>query len=277
MHITSEVTGRLIEIVRRAARDEILPRFRNLPVGGIDTKTSETDLVTIADRAAEARIGDEARQLIPGAQIVGEEAVGGDRSLLDRIGSAELCVIIDPIDGTWNYVKGLPLFGVMVAIVEERQTRFGLLYDPITDSWIQATAQKGARYQSHTGEKRILSVGNSGLPGTTGFIPLYLFSKETQQKLAPRLPMLDRASSLRCSCHEYWLLSEGAVDFGISGQLNPWDHAAGELIYREAGGFSAMMEDGSAYDASKTSGQLLVARNRHCWSKVRDLLEGAFS
>ena len=276
-HITSEISDRLIEIVRHVAKVEILPRFRNLPLGEIDTKSSVFDLVTIADKAAEESISEEVRKLLPGVHVVGEEAVANDRSLLDSIGSEDLCVLVDPIDGTWNYANGLPLFGVMLAVIEEGLSTFGILYDPVTDAWLQASAGKGARYRSGTGDSRPVKIDQDRQVGMTGFVPINVFANDIREKLARILPSFERADSIRCSCHEYWLLAEGAVEFGISGMLNPWDHAAGELIYREAGGFAAMIKDGSSYQASMTSGQLLLARNRASWMAVRDKFGDMFS
>ncbi len=134
----------LIAIVRQAAKQEIIPRYRRLSPDAIGTKSSESDLVTDADRGAEASIRRAVAKLMPGAAVIGEEAVAGDESLLDRIGSSDLAVIVDPVDGTWNFAKGLPLFGVIVAVVADGDTVFGLLYDPVMDDWVAAIKGQGA-------------------------------------------------------------------------------------------------------------------------------------
>ena len=268
MLLTESVVDGLIQAVRLAARTEIMPRFRNTTDDEIDTKSGPDDLVTIADRAAERVISEAAARLLPGALIIGEEAVDEDAGILGALPEASLAVIIDPIDGTWNYANGLPLFGVILAVVENGQTTFGLLYDPISDEWIRASSGKGTTYCSSSGAKRRLSIDRTGC-GTVGVVPLHLFPSATRRKLALRLAELDRAMSLRCSCFEYWLLAKGACDFAISGLMKPWDHAAGELVYREAGGFAAMLADGSRYLASRTTGHLLVARNPARWAALQ--------
>ena len=144
MPLTDDVMTGLIEAVRDAARREILPRFRNLSADQIDTKSGPDDLVTVADRAAEARLTAAAQKLLPGALVVGEEGVAEDPAILDRFAEAELAVVIDPVDGTFNFARGLAIFGVILAVTRHGQTVFGLLYDPVMDDWVQAHRGGGA-------------------------------------------------------------------------------------------------------------------------------------
>ena len=276
MPLTESAFDGLIQSVRLAARTEIMPRFRNTAGDEIDTKSGPDDLVTIADRAAERVISEAAARLLPGALVIGEEAVDEDAGILDALPEANLAVIIDPVDGTWNFANGLPLFGVILAVVENGRTTFGLLYDPMSDEWIRASSGEGAFYCSSGGAKRRISIDATGC-GTVGVVPLHLFPSATRRKLALRLAEFDRTMCLRCSCFEYWLLAKGACDFAISGLLKPWDHAAGELVYREAGGFAAMLADGSRYRASRTTGQLLVARNPARWAALQEVFDALAS
>ena len=209
MPLTESAFDGLIQAVRIAARIEIMPRFRNTAGDEIDTKSGPDDLVTIADRAAERIISEAAARLLPGALIVGEEAVDEDAGTFDALPDASLAVIIDPVDGTWNFANGLPLFGVILTVVENGRTTFGLLYDPISDEWIRASSGEGAFHCSSGGAKRRISIDPTGC-GTVGVVPLHLFPSATRRKLALRLAEFDRTMSLRCSCFEYWLLAEGA-------------------------------------------------------------------
>lgn len=271
MTISKRTGEELVQILRDTAREEILPRYRRLSADSIRSKTTPTDLVTIADQRAEALIHKRVLDLMRGAEVVGEEAVSEDETLLKRIGEAETVVIVDPIDGTWNYAKGLPLFGVILAVVELGRTTFGVLYDPVMDDWIFAHDGQGAYYKSGDGRANRIGVRQAGdLQGMTGFLPLFLFSEKEQRVLASKLHEFDRVLSLRCSCHEYRLLAEGSADFGLSGMLKPWDHAAGELIYREAGGYAAMLDDGARYSPTMTAGQLLLAPDQKSWNALRE-------
>ena len=276
MTISTEIGAKLVQILRDTAREEILPCYRHLPASEIRSKSTPTDLVTTADRRAEARICEGVMDIMPNAEVIGEEAVAAEASLLKRIGRAEIAVIVDPLDGTWNFAMGLPLFGVMLAVVEQGRTTFGVLYDPVRDDWISAHLGRGAGYYARGMRKNRVRVGRPvSIHRMTGFLPLFLFSKTEQRKLASKLHVFDRVLSLRCSCHEYRLLAEGSVDFCLTGTLKPWDHAAGELVYREAGGYSAMLVNGSEYTPTLTEGRLLLAPDRESWNALRWYFEEA--
>ncbi|MFU8835078.1 inositol monophosphatase family protein [Roseovarius autotrophicus] len=260
----------LVNLVRRAARAEILPRFRTISRAEADTKSGPHDLVTEADHAAEAMIARGLQRLFPHALIIGEEAVAAKPELRDKVSDAELAIIIDPVDGTWNFVHGLPLFGVIIAVTRFGRPVLGLLYDPIADDWILADETARARLAPALGAERpIFTAATKALAEMQGYAHVSLMPKAQQERLAPLAPALARLTALRCSCHEYRLLAQGAVDFVLSGQLNPWDHAAGVLICRQAGGVARML-DGREYDTSVTEGILLAAANDTAWQRLAE-------
>src|SRR3712207_5059683 len=135
------------ELLRSAAQTEILPRFRNLSAGAIRTKTSQLDLVTDADEAAERVIEAELLRLFPGAVVIGEEGVSRNPRLLDGLGDADLAFILDPVDGTLNFASGLPLFGVMAAVLSRGEVVCGIILDPMVDDWAVAIRGEGAWIQ----------------------------------------------------------------------------------------------------------------------------------
>ncbi|MCF3593623.1 inositol monophosphatase [Rhodobacteraceae bacterium LMO-12] len=268
--LTEAQQSSLIQIVRRAARAEILPRFRNLTEGQISAKTGPSDLVTEADTAAEAMIARAILRLFPNATVLGEETAANDPKSREKAGAAELAFIIDPVDGTWNFAHGVPLFGVILAATRFGRPIFGLLYDPITDDWITAT-EDGPALQSEiaTPSKRLAASQGGALDTLSGLVHVSLMSPDHQAAFAPLIPDFARISSMRCSCHEYRLMAQGAVDFVLSGKLNPWDHAAGAFICAQAGGVSRFL-DGSDYDILRTDGFLLSAPNEATWGALRD-------
>ena len=100
------------DVLREAARAEVMPRFRNLASGAVRMKTGPLDLVTEADEAAEAAIEAGLRARFPGCLVVGEEAaVRRSRRCWRPCRGADLAFVVDPIDGTANFAAGLPLFG----------------------------------------------------------------------------------------------------------------------------------------------------------------------
>ncbi|MCI5074824.1 inositol monophosphatase [Oricola sp.] len=263
---------RLLEIVRDAARVEVLPRFRNLRPDAISAKSSPSDLVTEADQRSEARMTAAINAALPDALVIGEEAVAADPGLLDRLDGADLAVILDPIDGTWNYAHGLATFGMILAVVAGGETVFGLLYDPIGDDWVMAHRGGGAWF-GRPGETatRLRAAAPGPLDAMTGYVPLHMFDAARRPALASALMAFGRVGSLGCSCHEYRMLAQGHESFCLTASLNAWDHAAGELIHREAGGHAALL-DGRAYRATMREGMLLTAPDEESWNAIRATL-----
>lgn len=262
----------LINIVRRAAKTEILPRFRNLSAHQIDTKSGPQDLVTEADTAAEAMIARGILRLFPNATVIGEEAAAKDPSLRQKAAEAELAFIIDPVDGTWNFAHGVPLFGVILAATRFGRPVFGLLYDPMVDDWIVADDQTPTRLSGAGRAERPTQTSKGGAIDTlSGVMHYYLMPKDVQAKLAPVLPAFSRMGSMRCSCHEYRIMAQGGVDFTLSGILNPWDHAAGVLACQQAGGVAKML-DGRDYNIGIEEGYLLCAPDQPTWDALAETL-----
>ncbi|SEP78103.1 inositol monophosphatase family protein [Thalassovita taeanensis] len=260
----------LINLIRRAAKTEILPRFRNLSAAQVNTKSGPHDLVTEADTAAEAMIARGILRMFPTAMVLGEEAAAENPALRAKAAKAELAFIIDPVDGTWNFAHGLPLFGVILAATRFGRPVFGLLYDAIMDDWIVADDATPTTIAGANSAPRPLSVSAGGaLADISGYIHLYLLPKDKQAAMAATLPDFARTMMLRCSCHEYRTIAQGGAEFCLSGILNPWDHAAGVLICQKAGGFVQML-DGRPYETSITEGYLLAAPDQETWEKLRD-------
>jgi fructose-1,6-bisphosphatase/inositol monophosphatase family enzyme len=263
---------RLADIVTIAADHEIMPRFRKLGDGAIREKTSALDLVTDADEAAEAAIKAAVAKAFPKALFVGEESVEKDRSLLARIADADLAVIIDPVDGTSNFAWGLPLFGVLAAVVAKGQTIAGLIYDPVGRDSLFALKGEGAWAKTESGSVRSLTVSAAAsVPEMTGTTSWYLMPEPLRGRVAANLAKVNASFAYRCAAYEYRLIAEGLVDFSLHYKLMPWDHAAGVLIHAEAGGYSALL-DGAPYAPTVFSGGILSAPSREAWEALRHAL-----
>lgn len=267
--LTTAQQAHVINILRRASRAEVMPRFRNLAASDIAAKSGPNDLVTAADLAAEAMITRALRQLFPSALIVGEEAVASDPSLPDKIADAPLAFLIDPVDGTWNFAHGLSMFGMILCVTRFGKPAFGVIYDPTNDDWVIADSESPARLEGPLKAPRNLRV-SMGKPIETmsGYIPLGVFPMDQRIKLAATLPGFGRVNSLRCSAHEYRMVAQGNTDFVLSGSLHPWDHAAGALICAQAGGHVEMLS-GGPYDATLKNGYLLAAPDKTTWNRLR--------
>jgi fructose-1,6-bisphosphatase/inositol monophosphatase family enzyme len=263
---------RLGDILARAAKQEILPRFRKLAETDIRQKTSSFDLVTEADEAAEAAITAELLSAFSHATVIGEESTARDPDLLQAIAGAPLAFIVDPIDGTRNFAAGLPLFGVMAAVTVKGTVQAGVIHDPIMRDHAFALRDGGAWIEHEDGTRSELRVAApqplermEGLVGTS-FLP-----EPQRTQVNSRLSRLGITSTLRCAAHEYRMAAGGHCHVLFYNKLMPWDHAAGWLLHREAGGYSAHF-DGTPYLPTHFGGGLICAPDAASWQKVRDAL-----
>ncbi|THH35220.1 inositol monophosphatase [Aliishimia ponticola] len=258
----------VLNLVRRAARTEIMPRFRALDAGQISQKSSVTDLVTEADTSAEALIARGLQIAFPSAVIVGEEMSETHTDYREKLEQAELGFLIDPIDGTWNFAHGLPLFGTMIAVCRFGRPVFGLIFDPIGNDAIWADIDTPSTWTGVSGRsRRVTTRARANLAQMTGIIEPNFMPLPHRRAAMEACFDLAHAWTLRCSAHHYRLLAEGAVDFVMASKLAPWDHAAGVMLCQQAGGYSAML-DGTAYTTSITSGYLLSAADEATWKRL---------
>src|SRR5215210_7809891 len=122
-------TRELLDVAIHAARRAgigLLGAYQR-PPQAVEAKIGPTDLVSAADRASEAAIGAVLAERRPGDAILGEEAIA------DRAGSTGLRWVVDPLDGTVNFLLGIPLWCVSIACEDEAGTLAGVVFDPIRD------------------------------------------------------------------------------------------------------------------------------------------------
>ena len=262
-------------ILARAARAEILPRFRALTADQVRQKSSAIDIVTEADEAAEAMITAELRAAFPDAVVVGEEATHRDPALLQAIGSAELAFIVDPVDGTKNFASGLPLFGVMAAATVRGEIVGGVIHDPICRDFAYAVKGGGAWLESEDGTRTKLRVAPPVPVGEMeGFVATSFLPQPLRNTVNGNLARLATSAQLRCAAHEYRLAASGHCHLLLYNKLMPWDHAPGWLLHREAGGYSAHF-DGTPYRPTDLGGGLIYAPDEASWHAARAALIGA--
>ena len=264
----------LAEVLRLAAKAEIVPRFRRLGADDVHEKSEATDLVTEADVRAERMIRAELETLAPEALFIGEESVAADPSLLSKLHGANLAVIVDPVDGTFNFASGIPAFGVMASVISKGETVAGIIYDPMGDDWVMAEKGSGAFLRRPDGETQRLSVAApKPLEAMIGLASTGFFFGEERRKILSNLAKVRMFACYRCAAQEYRALAGGHVDFALYNKLMPWDHLAGSLIAQEAGGHVAKF-DGSPYLPTDLEGGLLIASDPDSWRMLRDEIIG---
>ena len=264
----------LVTLVRAVARSSVMPHFRALRPEDVQAKSGPLDLVTIADEAAEAQLTAALLARHPGCVVVGEEAASKDPALLECIADAGLCFILDPIDGTSNFAAGLPLFGVMVAVTRDGRTVGAVIHDPVGDDTAVALEGQGAWLERRDGGVDALRVAAPAPVGEmSGALSWRFMPEPTRSRVCARLPRVAGAWDYRCAAHQYRLAASGGCHFAVYGRLLPWDHAAGELLYREAGGYAARL-DGTPYSPASIQGGLILAPDQASWAALNAALFG---
>jgi myo-inositol-1(or 4)-monophosphatase len=261
MVLTETNSRSLLDLAIRAARDAG-DLVRQVPGRDLraSTKSSPTDFVTEMDSASETMI----RQTILGARpddgIIGEEGT----SLVSRSGVSWL---VDPIDGTTNYLRGMPNYSVSIAAIRSNETLVGVVYDPSLEETFSAINGQGAALngQSINCSTTLLQESIIG----TGFS--YLSSNRTRQAeilrtLLPCIGDIRRPGSAAVSL--CWVAC-GRLDAFYEKWLQPWDYAAGALIAREAGA------DVLGAGQKPLQDRLIVASAPSLTIQLREILSGS--
>jgi len=255
-------------VMADAAVRAIMPRYRRLAASDVREKSPD-ELVTIADSESEAILNEGLARIFPEAAIVGEEAADLDEAVLDRL-SAPLCWIIDPLDGTGNFVEGTGPFGILVALAERGEPIGGWIFDPLSDRFVAAFRGHGTRI--------------NGLPavsrGSGADVPIASVSSLLEQA-SHRTALLERVRSAfqtvpipRCAAEQYPAMILGRSDLTLFERTLPWDHAAGVLCLTEAGGVATRF-DGSPYRVDDQRSGLIAAATPALWTEFHELIAQA--
>lgn len=220
----------------------------------IETKMKRSnDYVTNIDKAAEAAIIEIIKKSYPEHTIIAEEsgALEGENS--------DVQWIIDPLDGTTNFIKSLPHFAVSIAIREKGKTTVGVVYDPIRNELFTAVRGEGAKLN----DVRLRVDNKKELLGSvlaTGFPFKQHSLMSTQMNIMSSL--ISEVADFRrtgSAALDLVYVAAGRVDGFFEIGLKPWDCAAGELIVREAGGLVTDFAGGLNY---LKSGNIVAAPAR---------------
>ncbi|MBY5311859.1 inositol monophosphatase [Rhizobium leguminosarum] len=262
------------DCVREAAQAEIMPRFRNLGAADVSEKTSAIDLVTQADLLAEHRITAALRERFPAALVVGEEAYDADRSVVPALADAELAFVIDPVDGTFNFASGLPVFGTILAVTIKGETVAGIIHDPVLGDTVTAIKGAGTVLTRQDGQSTKLKVAEpASLNQMVGGMSWGHMDEPDRSRICANMAKIRMTFAFNCSAYEYWMVASGKLHFIGHTKLMPWDHLAGVLAHQEAGGHTAKF-DGTPYRPGETMGGIISAPDKESWQLIRREIVG---
>lgn len=257
---------RVADLMRESAAAELLPRLGKLASHDIREKTPG-DPVTVADEACERRLAAGLARILPGVPVVGEEAVAAEPDLVAHIAEAEAAWIVDPLDGTANFARGDRQFAMIVALVKRGETVAGWIHEPVRQRLATATLGGGAWLD---GAPATLPPALP-LKSSNGFVGAKV-KREVMRKLQPEArTRLGRLTTFGCAGIEYIETLAGRFHFSFYRWTQPWDHAAGALMTREAGGV-ANRHDGRPYSPTQpVNAGILVASDHVRWHELRTM------
>ncbi len=260
---------RVSRLLVDVAAEEVLPRFGKLADGDVERKQTDgdpDDLVSAADRAVEQRLGPALTAMLPGSSLVGEEAVHADPSLRDALRGDGWVWVVDPIDGTRNFVRGEDGFGIMVALVQGARTRAGWILLPVRRRLF--VAEEGAGAYADGERLRVPSDGEHDPSPRRGHISTAFMPDDVRRRVKQQCDgrFVEQASG-KCSAVDYTAIAQGQTDFKVYYRLLPWDHAPAALIVCEAGGVS-VHPDGRPYGPLDPNELTVVARSPRVAAEV---------
>ena len=201
----------------------------------------DSSIVTEADEKTEEKIIAVIKRKYPGHSFLGEE--GGEKDT-----GSEYTWVIDPLDGTRNFVNGIPIFAISIALLKNNEHVASVVYNPLTDALFTSEKGKGSycnghqfRVSEHNSESALITIGTSSKSEDKKIVA-QLFSNALQYVSAVRY--------LGSTVLELAYLARGGTEGFVNVGTKKWDYAAGSLLVLEAGGTITDF-DGNSWDLSQ--------------------------
>jgi myo-inositol-1(or 4)-monophosphatase len=249
----------------RSTGQYLLEQLRLIRGKDIELK-DEHNFVTYVDRHAEEMIVDELSKILPGSGFLAEEGTGG-------LSDGEVVWIIDPLDGTTNYVHGIPLFAISIALMISDQVVAGVVLEPNRDECFYAW-KNGPAFLNN----RMIQVSTAGQLQNSLIVTGFPYKRD--EILDPYIRLfkgfLQRTQDLRrlgSAATDLAYVAAGRFEGFYEIGLNPWDVAAGSLIVRQAGGQVTDFDGGQDY----LFGKSLVASNGHVHQEMKQVIAQYFN
>lgn len=222
----------LQEILVAAGREELLPRFAKVE----RLHKADGSALTEADLAVQERIAGRLLECWPGTVFLGEEMDATEQQAMLATGAPVWC--LDPLDGTSNFAAGIPYFCISLALLVDGAVSLGLVYDPVRDECFAANSDQGALFNNQP-----LAAAESGLElkQATALIDFKRLDKTLATRLVTEIPYASQRSFGSVALDWCWLAA-GRCHIYLHGRSNIWDYAAGDFIFRKAGGYSSTLD-----------------------------------
>jgi len=239
----------VIAAVRGVAAQEIMPRYLKVA----QQRKADGSLLTEADVAAQ-RVLARVLPAIRPATVIGEE-MSQDQQLERWLAGAEGLWCVDPVDGTSNFVNGLPYFAVSVALLLEGRPVLGVVYNPVAEELFWAERGRGAFLN---GERLPIKTRVPPLGAAMAGVDFKRLPAGLARSLAAAPPYASQRN-YGASTLDWCYTAAGRFDVYVHGGQKLWDYAAGALILEEAGGAMSTLEQDDFWGASIWSRSVVAA------------------
>ena len=217
----------VINIVIDAAKQELLPRYNKV----CHEHKTDGSIVTEADIAVQTEIIRKLLNVFPASIVLGEEMTTEQQASMLNGSKPVWC--LDPIDGTSNFAFGIPYFAISLALIENGQVVFGLVYDPVREECFSATENNA----QVNGQSIKLDIPKMELNKATAIVDFKRLTKKLATALVLDTPFASQRNFGASALDWCWLAIQRGHVY-LHGNQNIWDYIAGQFIFEQCGGFS---------------------------------------
>ena len=267
----TQIVNYVMNLLINVNKSIILYHYKNLKSEDISTKSSNDDFVSIADKESEKFISDHLIGFLGVDDILGEETAFLIKNYEKYLRNSLLWVV-DPLDGTKNYINGKEEFCSMISLVSYMIPIATFIYYPLKNIFVYAFKNFGAYIidtNTNISSKILIKpnkilklIGSGGAKG----IP-----ENYRQSILNNLKNNTERLFIGSAGIETIMLATNQIQFIFHGRVTPWDHSPMDLIIKEAGGCVYMAVNKSEFDI-KSKGSILATSNLQIWNNLRDLI-----
>jgi myo-inositol-1(or 4)-monophosphatase len=248
----------LCELVRSTAQQELMPRFERVSY----SDKQDGSLITEADLAMQHSLCEQLLGRWPDIKVLGEEMeVTEQEKLLQQ--AEEGLWILDPLDGTSNFATNIPFFSVSLALLQQGEIVQGIVYDPVRDESFSAVQGEGAYLnQQKLSLANMVSVTNI----VTAIVDFKRLTPELANKLITNPPYKSQRSFGSVALDWCWMAASRGHVY-LHGNQNLWDYAAGQLVLKEAGGYSSTLNGEPVFNQTLAKRSAVAAINQQLYKE----------
>jgi myo-inositol-1(or 4)-monophosphatase len=255
----------VVAAVKLVAAEEIMPRYLKVA----HQRKSDGSVCTEADTAAQHALGKKLQAILH-VPVLGEEMPAEEQHAIWLAGHDGMWCV-DPIDGTSNFVRGLPYFAVSVALLREGKSVLAVVYDPVGDEVFAAELGKGAFLN---GEKLVGRDGARTIDQALASVDMKRLDTRLVTQLAIHPPYFSQRN-FGASTLDWCYTAAGRYDVYLHGGQKIWDYAAGTLILWESGGHACCIESDDFAQGDVWKRSVIAARDEALFNQWKNWIRSA--